>query len=314
MSLIDFVSASRRLRGSTVSDLAPDWIKDREADGRRPRGVASYRDILHRFQVWSNNPLVATLTEELVKEYKRYLMAHVAPATARHALTVVRAFCNWCVAEHYMETNVALLVAHPHVELVEPDPLSRSEITALLRALDVPPQSHKATWRRNRRAVCLMLYAGLRIAEAVGAERRDLDLDRRSITVRREIAKGGHARVVPICIELLDELEAVRHYQPTWAIVDQGDTTEGRGKPITVKSADHIFTRWLSARGIELHAHRLRKTFATELYVRGEDLATIQHLLGHVDPKTTMRYIGGNAPKQRQAVDLLRFRAEMDGQ
>lgn len=59
-----------------------------------------------------------------------------------------------------------------------------------------------------------------------------------------------------------------------------------------------------------IHSHQLRKTFATELYLRGEDLATIQRLLGHADPKTTMRYIGASAMKEQEAVNRLTLRAE----
>lgn len=175
----------------------------------------------------------------------------------------------------------------------------------------MPNQSHKATHQRSRRAVCVMLYAGLRLAEVAGLERRDLDLDRRTITVRREIAKGGKPRTVPICDELLAELEPIRGYTLGWAVIDQGDAPKLQGRPLAIKSVAHIFELWLPRRlGWPIHAHQLRKTFATELYVRGEDLATIQRLLGHSDPKTTMRYIGASAAKEHAAVAKLQFRAK----
>lgn len=39
------------------------------------------------------------------------------------------------------------------------------------------------------------------------------------------------------------------------------------------------------------HAHALRHTFATRYYRRTRDLAGLQRLLGHADPKTTMVYV-----------------------
>lgn len=326
LPIIDFQQAARRLLGEdrarlyaissspTLAALLPLWIRDRRADGRRPRGVESYEAIFRRFIRFAGDRPVDQVTAELVKDYKRDLMIRVAPGTARHALTVVRMFCEWAVTEGYLVHNPALSIPHPHVETPDPDPLSRSEIGALLTALDAPQHSHKATWGRNRRAVCLMLYAGLRLAEVAGLERRDLDLDRRTLTVRRESGKGGKPRVVPIGDELLRELESIRAYRPPWAVVDQGDTPGKRGRPLAIKSLAHIFERWLVRRGITLHAHQLRKTFATELYLRGEDLTTIQRLLGHNDPKTTMRYIGASAAKEQTAVDRLRFRAEAEDQ
>ena len=88
------------------------------------------------------------------------------PSTVRHALTVVRAFYAWCVTKGYVEENVALAAKHPKVEPPDPDPLTREQIALLLAACDTPNQSHKVTWPRNRRAIFVMLYAGLRIAEA----------------------------------------------------------------------------------------------------------------------------------------------------
>lgn len=306
------VIAFRRPRPAepTILHLLPDWLRDRRSDGRRESGVESYEAILGRFVRDVGDMPPSGITVDLVKTYKRELMARVAPGTARHALTVLRTFCAWCVEEGYLSTNPALLVAHPRVVPPNPDPLSAAEIVALLAALDAPQRSHKTTWRRNRRAVCLMLYAGLRIAEVAGLEWRDIDLDRCEIIVRKEIAKGGNPRTVPICDELAAELRAARFRSPSYAVVDQGDGWKQRGKALESKSLAHLFERWLPRRGISIHAHQLRKTFATELYLRGEDLATIQRLLGHADPKTTMRYIGASAQKERTAVQKLTFRAE----
>lgn len=54
----------------------------------------------------------------------------------------------------------------------------------------------------------------------------------------------------------------------------------------------HIFERWLADRGIRLNAHKLRRTFATQIYRRDGKLRDIQVLLGHDNLKTTTDYIG----------------------
>lgn len=313
MAVLDFEQAVRtvRTRRPTISELVPEWVRDRAADGRRPSGVASYETIARRWLRLIDDPPIDRITAAAIKRYKRDRMACVSPGTTRHELTVVRAFLDWCVSEGYLTENVALAVAHPRVEPPNPDPLSAAQIVDLLAAIDKPPRSHRATWRRNRRAICLMLYAGLRIMETAGLKWRDIDLSRREIVVRREIAKGGKPRIVPVCDELLEELLCAKWRSPFYAVVDQGDTRMQRGKHLGPKSLAHLFERWLPGRGIHIHAHQLRKTFATELYLRGEDLATIQRLLGHSDPKTTMRYIGASAKKEREAVQKLTFRAEM---
>ncbi len=293
----------------TMTMLIPDWLRDRRADGFRPRGVDAYGQKLYQFVAFAGDIVPAQIDERLIGAFKTHLSErHLDPGTVRNLLTVVRAFLNWCVAKGYLNDNPALAVRHPKVEDPDPDPLSREQIALLFAVLDAPQQSHRATWRRNRRACFLMLYAGLRLSEVVGLERRDLDLDRRIITVRREIAKGGRARVLPICDELLIELEPIRGYDLDWRIVDHGDNPRGRGKELTYKSLAHYFERTLPRHGLDIHAHQLRATFATELYLRGEDLVTIQRLLGHADPKTTIRYIGACTAKEHAAVQRLKFR------
>lgn len=306
MTVIEFPRARQRSSDQTVQSLLPIWQTRRLADGYRPRGVESYVAKVNQFLAWSTDVRPSAIDAELIKAYKIVLYERgLAPGTIRHSLTVLRSFCAWCVTEKLMGHNPALGVMHPKVAGPDPDPLTRAQIDTLLAILDAPPQSHKVTWRRNRRAIMLGLYCGLRIAEIAELRWRDVDLARGELIVRRVAGKGGKSRVVPICDECLDELKLARSMRPADAVVDQGD-----GKPLTVKSLAHIHERWLRARGMTIHSHQLRKTFATELYLAGEDLFTIQRLLGHSDPKTTLRYIGASAPKERTAVQKLRFRAK----
>jgi len=49
------------------------------------------------------------------------------------------------------------------------------------------------------------------------------------------------------------------------------------------------------------HPHVLRHTFATRYYRDTHDLAGLQRLLGHADPKTTMVYVDDSpADRERQ--------------
>jgi integrase len=212
--IVDFQAAVRQLQpdhqlhNPPVKHLVPQWLTDRRSDGRRVRGISSYEDVFLRFLTFAGDIRVRDLDTALVQAYKRERMQQVEASTTRLALTVIRAFCDWAVEKKYLETNPARAVSNPKVLDPDPDPLTSEQVGQLLAVMDQPPRSHKKKWRRNRRAVGLMLYAGLRLAEVAGLEWRDVDLKRRTITVRREIAKGGKSRVLPICDELLDELLA----------------------------------------------------------------------------------------------------------
>lgn len=331
-----FVSLLRRLLGwrpaatpsPRIADLLDPWCASRLADGMQPRGVARYRQHLAAFLAWAGPDLrVAQLTRRRILAYKTALGSRatgrrrrgdpegtlVGPGTTRNALTTLRSFGTWCVEQGHLGENPAQGVRHPRVIPPPPNVLTRVQIRDLFAAIDAPPQSHRATWPRNRRCILLMLYAGLRREEVATLQWGDLDLERRELTVR--YGKGGRSRVVPICRELLVELAQAGPQLAPAPVIDQGDGAT----PLTHGSLGHIFERWLPRRWPVapgeapplVSPHQLRRTFATELYVRGVDLLTIQRLLGHSDPKTTLRYIAASSAKEHAAVELLRFRAEL---
>jgi len=148
--------------------------------------VSTYVDKFEQFIAFATDIPCNQITADLIESYKLHMHKRgLEHSTVRHALTVVRAFCAWCVTKGYLAENVALAVKHPKVEPPDPDPLTREQIALLLAACDKPNQSHKVTWPRNRRAVFVMLYTGLRIAEVAELRWGDIDLDRGEIIVRK---------------------------------------------------------------------------------------------------------------------------------
>lgn len=293
-------------RAELLSDVIADWAADRIADGYRPRGVESYRSVVWHFSDWAGGVAIAAVSEQTIQRYKRAQAARgLSSGTIRNRLTALRTFFDWAIAEGYRADNPVANIKNPRVTAPAPDPLRRDEITRLIAVCDERSNPDRGTDERSRRCIYLMLYAGLRVQEAAELRWSDVDLDRGFITVRPEGGKGGKSRLVPIAEELADELRRTKHIRPSYAVVCQKS-----GKRLTVKSLAHIFERWLPARGIHIHAHQLRKTFATELYLSSRDLLLVQRCLGHSDPKTTLQYIGGGGGLlDRDAVIKLRFKA-----
>ena len=163
---------------------------------------------------------------------------------------------------------------------------------------------------RNKALVSVMLYAGLRAAEALNVQVGDITWtgdETGRLHVKQ--GKGKKDRMVYLNAASVDLLTRWRdrRYDPTSKLL------------FTTREAKRLATRWLrqmvhtyaERAGIEkhVHPHTLRHTFATNLYrSSGHNLRVVQLSLGHSSIQTTEIYthvasdeVGEEMRKLRQA-------------
>ena len=164
---------------------------------------------------------------------------------------------------------------------------------------------------RNHCMALLMLEAGLRVGEVVALNRDDLILNgvpSHSLVVRREIAKGGHERIVPLRKTITDDIRLMDlniWYEVNFLSEMPAFTTLKNRKRLTVRQVQRIIeSAAMSALGRKIHPHILRHTFATNL-MRKTSIRVVQELLGHKRIATTQVYTHPNSVDLREAVESL---------
>jgi site-specific recombinase XerD len=132
----------------------------------------------------------------------------------------------------------------------------------------------------------LLYGSGLRLMEALRLRVHDLDFNRQELTVRN--GKGGKDRRTMLPKQLAKKLQI--HLEKV-RTVHKRDLIEGRHHLDPSLIQKSVRSAVLAA-GISKPAscHSLRHSFATHLLERGQDIRTIQELMGHKDLKTTMIY------------------------
>ena len=199
---------------------------------------------------------------------------------------------------------------------------SAEQIQALLDAATRLDASATARTAGRRGFIAVLVFAGLRIGEAAALRWSDVKLAAGQITVRRSKTEAGE-RIVDVVPALHDELTAHRANHPDAKPADLVFPTS-RGTPRNKDNARERVVRPVVKRADELlaergqpqlpqgvTAHKLRHTFASILYVRGEDPPTVMAQLGHTDAAFTLRVYAH--AMRRDAGDKDRLKALVEG-
>lgn len=146
----------------------------------------------------------------------------------------------------------------------------------------------------------LLLYTGARKRELLDARWDEIDFSRRMLTVPAARSKSKKPRHIPLsdaAVELLQSLP--RQDDIPWVFFN----------PKTKKPLVSMFCSWDTIRkrtGIpELRLHDLRHSYASFLVNAGRSLYEVQKLLGHYDPKVTMRYAHLSPQSMLDAVNVV---------
>ena len=202
----------------------------------------------------------------------------LAPATCNRILAVFKTICSLAVMRGLLPTGqspcagVSPFKIHAQRERY----LSRDEAQRLMRALEKSD-------RPEAFAIRLLLLTGARKSEVLKARWEHVRLDLRLLIV--PLSKSGKPRHIPLSDEAITVIRSIPRQQGNpWLFPGHAP-----GKPLS-----DLYLLWNRLRrelGLaDVRIHDLRHTFASFLVNAGHSLYEVQKLLGHGDPRTTMRY------------------------
>lgn len=181
--------------------------------------------------------------------------------------------------------------------------LTREEVDRLLRACS----KRAPSGIRDRALIAIMFGAGLRVAEALALEPKDLDLDSGRITVLRGKGSSTAAskrRLVAIdegMASLVDAWICCRRQLgiPSGRPVFCGISASNLGDPLNAANVRQMLARRRTKAGIEkrVHPHGFRHSHAVELAAAGLPINVISVQLGHAHSSTTSRYLDHLSPE-----------------
>ncbi len=255
--------------------------------GLAPATLLAYRRDLTDYGLFlEGRAPTALLVDGFVADLNR---RGLASATISRKVAAVRGFHRFLVAEGTAADDPTALVEARRGGLRLPKALDFDLVEQLIEA----PDTTTALGRRDRALLEFMYASGSRVAEVVGLNVIDIDLEDRTAMVT---GKGSKQRLVPLGRHAV---EAVERYLPDRRAVLGGRPDPGavflnaRGGRLSRQGVWGVVRKAARRAGIDDNAvspHVLRHSAATHMVEGGADLRTVQVMLGHASISTTQVY------------------------
>jgi len=219
----------------------------------------------------------------------------LSPASADHHVKLMRRVLNLALEWEMVEKNplrgLKLFMVDNQVE----NYLNEEQLQRLLEVLRTD----------KNRTVChivmFLLSTGARLNEALTAQWSQMDVDARVWKIPAKSSKSKKPRSVPLNDSALYVLQQLcSRDQSKYLFPSPVKSEDAPYGPVT-----RVWHRIRKIAGVEkLRIHDLRHSFASLLVSGGRSLYEVQQILGHSDPKITMRYAHLSSEALREAANV----------
>jgi integrase/recombinase XerD len=216
------------------------------------------------------------------------------PNSRRKNRSILKSFYSWVVQEGIRKDNPVDQTRPTKRRPADTRRLTGDEVIRLLNA---------ASTERERRALFLGVFAGLRNNELRGLQGRHFQRDG-ILEVTPDIAKGKKGRVVPVAPELEPIVARIRmtlepddYVLPHQYWADPGTCQQKADDPKRSSSSQalrKLMQDVAKRAGIQgrIYPHQMRYAFGEQM-MRHAGLRSTQAMMGHADARTTEIYAGG---------------------
>lgn len=282
---------SKDLPNESNQEIIGEFLLSLKVSNRSQNTITTYRHFLEHF-FGDMKETYLSLTSNTILEWFKNNGAHFSEATLRLRLSILSSFYKFCINENYIDSSPVKSRWFPRLSQTLPKYLEKDEIAKIRNHSEI-------TSLRNQVLVEFLLTTGCRVSEVSELNREDVNLEYRTARV---VGKGKKIRFVHFtekCALLLERYISLSQNSLKALFVTS------TGKRLHVRTIQLILMKLGKKAKLKtnLHPHRLRHTFATELLAKGADLAFIGDELGHSDVVTTQIY--ARLPK-REIISLYR--------
>ena len=215
-------------------------------------------------------------------------------------LSAIRTFYKYMFTHGLIGENVTASMAMPKIHKKPVIFLNKEEIARLFDAVNTGEglterqKAYNENFRvRDVAIVSLLLGTGIRESELVGLDLRDVNLRDRTFLVTR---KGGNEAVLHFneqVAEALGDYLAQRKQIEPLPGHENAFFLSSQKKRLSTRALQDLIKKYAQVAAPlkkRLSPHKMRSTFATNLYKKTHDIYLVSEALGHAQLETSTRY------------------------
>lgn len=295
--------------------FAAAWIDERP--GLRPKTIQLYRYLLRaHLQEAFGSATVAGITEADVRRWRaNMLSAGVTPVTAAKAYRLLKSIMTTAVDDGLIRRNPCRIKGASVEKSPERPILTISQVYALADAIGP----------RYRALILLACFCGLRWGELAGLQRADIDCDRRTVRIARQLCEvaGRQPFLAPpksdagkrtVSIPSLIAADISSHLDAfTQPGADALVFTSPHGMPLRhANFRRRDWRRALTATGLSIHLHDLRHTGNQLVAEAGANPRELMERMGHSTSRAALIYLHSTSARQHHLADAVTARARSE--
>lgn len=294
------------------ADLADEWLAFETEKGKLKIGsLEVYKGLRERTYNYLGHMYIENITRKVVQKFI-FALAKGADGkkplkqkTQKNYLAFVSNAFTYAVKNEYIKESPCKAIEVTETESEERDPYTLDEEVALLKKLDERevPTHYKVFFM-------LLIHLGMRKGEALAIEWKDIDLDAKSVFIRRNSqyrnSRTGVFTTLPKtkgsirCLKLPDEIidllpklkaeqeELKRNVGDNWVEHDRLFTT-WNGEPMRPNRPYTWLQKFCERENLPFKGlHNFRHALVTNLVHERTDIATVSSIVGHSNPNITL--------------------------
>ena len=228
----------------------------------------------------------------------------------KRKLCSIRSFYDFLFRNQRISSNVTELVPLPKIH---EKPIIRLSQSELVRILDTAQSGEnmskgqqkyqKVTAKRDFALLSLFLGTGIRVSECVGMNLQDVDFENNAFIVTR---KGGNQVVLYFSPEVADALAEYMEERKNMEALPCSENAlflSLQKKRITQRAVQNLVKKYAAVAAplkAKISPHKLRSTYATNLYNETGDIYLVADVLGHSSVDTTRKHYADMTDARRR--------------